>query len=147
MADSIFDEGWANLPDWESAFSANVAALDVSYVFDRGLPGTAAPGTLDLQDVLNAVNGYLVEPISDAISGRVVTEGVGLLTLTCDPVVFQNVAGNVITSLLVYLVHEEFGLPHPLLFIDSAVGLPFTPDGTDLRLTFPTDIMATITKV
>lgn len=120
MADALFDKGregfLAGDIDWDGS--------DMRCCLVRGYTFSAAHDYLD--DVTGA--GGTVVASSSALAGKTVTDGVA----DANDVTFAAVAaGADITSLLVYAEGGGTNATRRLIaYIDS--GFPFTPDGTDV---------------
>lgn len=104
--------------DW-AANNIKVALVDTTYVY-------------------NAAHQFLTSISSDVVatsgnlSGKTSTNG----TADANDVVFPAVTGAQVGSFVVYQDTGVAGTSRLILYVDTATGLPLTPNGGDVNLTF-----------
>ena len=113
--------------DWDAASTVKVTLTD-----HAGGDGAPAPATdqdyedINGSEVTNGLSGFLANVTIDSVA-----EG----TVDSDDVTFTSVSGSQFES---YTYFKDTGTPttSPLLiYIDSATGLPLTPNGGDITIT------------
>ena len=73
-----------------------------------------------------------------ATSGNLASKACPLGVLNADPLVFTAVSGSTVTQVIMYHDSGVSGTSHIIAYWDTAAGLPVTPNGGDITLTWDT---------
>lgn len=122
MANALFDKGREGFLAAEIDWDAN----DIRCCLVRGYTFNAAH---DYRDDITGAGGTIVAS-SSALTGKTTTGGVA----DANDVTFTAVAaGAAITSIIIYTEGSSTDATRRLIaYIDTGTGLPVTPDGTDI---------------
>ena len=85
---------------------------------------------LDLHDNLDDIPGAARVAVSDALTGKTVAAGVA----DADNVTFSSVTGDQSEAIVLYKHTGTESTSRLIAYIDSATGLPVTPNGGDIEV-------------
>jgi len=104
------------------------------YLHDSGAGGTPTAAT---NDFYNDLSAGLVGTAYTLAAKTIGTAGVGVFDNTTDPApAFSSVSGATVEALVFF---KDTGTPATsdlICFFDTATGLPLTPNGGDVNVTF-----------
>lgn len=123
MANALYDHGregfLAGDIDWDTD-DIRAILIDVAdYTVD-----------LDADDNLDDIPGDARVAVSGALTGKTVTDGVA----DADDVTFSEVTGDECEAIVLYKHTGTESTSRLIAYIDSATGLPVTPNGGDIKV-------------
>lgn len=130
MADFLFDKGREGFLDgsidWDTG-DIKAALVTADY--------TAVQASDEvLSDVVGSPSNYIV-----ARSGNLATKTVAAGVADAEDVTISGVSGSQITQIVIYQDSGDDSTSRLIAHIDSYAGLPCTPNGGDIKISFPAD--------
>jgi len=126
MANSLYTKAKQGLIDG----SIDLDTDDIRVVLVDGADYTPALAT---HDNLDDIPGAARVAVSGALAGKTVTDGV----FDADDIVISAVTGDQFEYLALYKHTGVESTSRLILLIDTASGLPCTPNGSDITITWP----------
>lgn len=125
MANSLFDRGRQAFLDGEIDWSGNdIKLVCVDHTDDTPVPGTDE----DLADIASAAR----VATSGNFASKTSTDGVA----DAADVTLSTVTGDEFESIVIYYDSGVAATSLLIAFIDTATGLPYTPSGGDIDITW-----------
>jgi hypothetical protein len=129
MANALFQSYVQNRLTNVSGFDLSAAGVNVKLVLVDHADDTPAPTTDDFfNDIASAARV--------AISGNLANKSVTARVFDADDITLTAVTGDQFESIVVYRDTGTESTSDLIAFFDTATGLPFTPSGGDITITW-----------